>query len=49
MEKSKDIKDNCFLKISMYLFNVFNESRDNDNITTIMTCLDTNPFFSKKH
>ena len=44
----KGFKNNCFLKISMYLLNIFNESKDNNNITTILTCLDTNPGFSKK-
>ena len=32
------MKDNYFLKISMYLFNAFSESEDNDIATTIMTC-----------
>ena len=31
--------------MSMYLFNIFNESEDNNNITTILICLDTNPLF----
>ena len=45
-----DIKDNCFLKISMYRFDVFKESKGNDDITTILTCLDTNPrIFCQKH
>ena len=33
----------------MNLFNIFNESKDNDHPTTMLTCLDTSPrFFSKK-
>ena len=43
--KSQDIKDNYFLKMSVYLSNIFNESEDN-YITTVLTCLDTNPLFS---
>ena len=32
----------------MNLFNVFNESKDSDHVTTILTSLDTNfPFFLK--
>ena len=27
----------------MFLFNIFNESKDSNHITTILTCLDTNP------
>ena len=27
----------------MYLFNIFNETEDNDHIATILICLDTNP------
>ena len=35
--------------MSMYLFNVFNESKDKDHVTTILTCLDTKTrFFLKK-
>ena len=38
------IKDNCFLKMSMYLFN-----KVNDHNTAILTCLDINPhLFLKK-
>ena len=35
IKKEKDIKDCCFLKMSVNLFNVFNESKDNYDITTI--------------
>ena len=28
MENKKDIKDNCYLKMSMYLLNIFNKSKD---------------------
>ena len=35
IKKEKDIKDYCFLKMSVNLFNVFNESKDNYDITTI--------------
>ena len=34
--------------MSVYLFNVFIESKDNANITSIMTCLDANPRFFLK-
>ena len=38
-----------FLKMSMYLFTIFNESKDNDHVATVLTCLDTNSrFFLKK-
>ena len=30
------------LKMSMYLFNIFNKSKDNDHITTILACWDIN-------
>ena len=43
--ENKDIKDNCLLKTSMYLlnvsFNIFNKFKDNDRITTILTCSDS--------
>ena len=43
----KDIKDNCFLKMSMYLSNIFNEST---TITTILTFSNTKPrLFVKKY
>ena len=41
------MNDKCFLKISMYLFNVVNESKNNDHIAAILTCLDANPRFFK--
>ena len=41
------VLDNCLLKKSMYLFNVFKKSKDNYYITAIMTCLGTTPVFSK--
>ena len=34
--------------MSIYLFNIFNESKDNDHITTMLTCSDKNPRFFKK-
>ena len=46
--EKKYIKDKCYLKISMYLFTFFNESKDNYHITTILTCLDSNPRFYLK-
>ena len=46
--EKKYIKDNCYLKISMYLFIFFNESKDNYHITTILICLDLNPRFYLK-
>ena len=46
--KNKDIKDNLFLKTSMYLFNIFIESKDDIHITAIVTCSDTSLLFSKK-
>ena len=45
MENKIDIKDNCFLKMSLYLLNIFSESKDNAYVTTKLTCLDTNPHF----
>ena len=34
--------------MSTYLFQIFGKSRGNENLTTILTCLDINPrFFSK--
>ena len=36
--------------MSMYLFNFFNESKESDHISTILTWLDAKPrFFSTKH
>ena len=32
----------------MYFLNIFGQSKDDDHITSILTCLDTNPRFSKK-
>ena len=32
MKNKKDIKDNSFLKMSVYFFNIFNESKDKDHI-----------------
>ena len=32
--------------MSMYLFNVLNEFKDNDHITSILAWFDTNPRFS---
>ena len=40
MVEQKDIKDSCFLKMSMYLFNIFKESKDNDQIISILTYSD---------
>ena len=40
-------KENCFLKMSVYLFNIFNESQDNDHNTIILTCRDTSLVFLK--
>ena len=37
--KVKNIKDSCFLKLSVYLFNIF---KGNDDITFVLICLDTN-------
>ena len=35
--------------LSMYLFNIFDESKDRDHITTLVTCLDKKThFFHKK-
>ena len=34
--------------MSMYLFNIFNESAGNDHSATILTCLDTKLFSPKK-
>ena len=48
MNNKEDIKGNCFLKMSMYLFSIFKESIDNDHITAILTCSGRNPLFSKK-
>ena len=28
MENKKEIKDNCYLQMSMYLLNIFNKSKD---------------------
>ena len=36
------VKDNCFSKMPMYLFNIYKESKNNDHITAILTCSDTN-------
>ena len=32
----------------MYLFNVIDESKERDHITTIVTCLDERPYFLKQ-
>ena len=40
--------DDWFLKKYMYLLAIFNESKDSNHITTIMTCLDTRPCFVQK-
>ena len=32
----------------MYLFNVIDESKERDHITTIVTCLDERPHFLKQ-
>ena len=43
------MKNNYLLKISMYLFNLSNESEDKDIIATIMACwFKANALFSKK-
>ena len=33
----------------MHLFTIFNESKDNDNVTTILKYLDTNSHFCLKN
>ena len=43
MENKRYVKNNPFLKMSLHVFNIFNESKDNNRLTTILTCLDTNP------
>ena len=35
------VKDHCFSKMSMYLFNISKESQNN-HITAVLTCSDTN-------
>ena len=35
--------------MSMYCDNIFKESKDSDNITSILTCLNTNPQHSLKY
>ena len=48
--KQKDITDICFLKISKYVFNIFNDSTEDDNFTTVLTSSNTNPrLFSENH
>ena len=41
----KDIKDNYFLKMSMYFISIFKGSKDYDHITTTLTYSDANPRF----
>ena len=43
--KIEGYQDNYFFKMSVYLFNIFNKSKENDHIKTILTCLDTNLVF----
>ena len=31
--------------MSMYFYDIYDEFKDNDHITTILTCSDTNPHF----
>ena len=38
-----------YCKLLRYHFNIFNESTDNDPITAILTCSDTNPRFNLKN
>ena len=37
-------KKSASQKMFMYLFSIFNEPKDNDRITSILTCSDTNSF-----
>ena len=42
-KKPTDIKDNCFLKMSLCLFNTYNESKDNAHITILGPSLKSGP------
>ena len=49
LQGNEDIKDNCFSKMYMYIFNIFNQSTDKDHITTMLTCLDVSSSFKLKN
>ena len=46
--EKNDVKDNCFLKAFMYFVNIFSESKGNDHILNISTCLDTLAVYFEK-